>query len=73
MSNRYDAFEERLVNLEDKLVALQEQVIRSTLILLSQCQIVFRLKYKYLRSGPHSILSLTMSTVLVEKLHRYRK
>jgi len=26
MSNRYDAFEERLVNLEDKLVALQEQV-----------------------------------------------
>lgn len=26
MSSRYDAFEERLVNLEDKLVALQEQV-----------------------------------------------
>ncbi|XP_022168844.1 small conductance calcium-activated potassium channel protein isoform X4 [Myzus persicae] len=26
MSNRYDAFEERLVNLEDKLVALQEQL-----------------------------------------------
>jgi len=39
MSNRYDAFEERLVNLEDKLVALQEQVNN----IIPRCLLLYRI------------------------------